>query len=51
MFSVNCRETGYFIELANTLEEAEKIIFNFEEEDKRDGDYEPDFYEIKKIEE
>lgn len=37
---------GNVIEWFNTIEEAKKAIHKYEEEDKRDGYFEPDFYEI-----
>lgn len=45
-FTIRDRETGTEIEDAATLEEAEKIIEKYETEDKNDGTYTPNFYEI-----
>lgn len=40
------REAGNKIEAFNTIEEALKAIAAYEAEDKRDGTYTPDFYDI-----
>lgn len=40
------REAGNKIEEFNTIEEAKKAIIAYEEEDKRDGTYTPDFYDV-----
>lgn len=40
------REAGNAIEEFYTREEAEQALKNYEAEDKREGIYEPDFYEI-----
>jgi hypothetical protein len=45
-FKIICRESGDSIEGASTIEEAEKIIEDYEKTDKNEGNYEPDFYEI-----
>lgn len=45
------REAGNFIDAFDSLEEAEKALSEYEEEDKKDGNYTPDFYEIEKGEE
>ena len=44
-FTAN-RETGTFIDEFDTYEEAKKAIEEYEEQDKTDGIYEADFYEI-----
>lgn len=44
-YAVRDREAGNIIEIVNSLEEAEKLIANFEESDKNEGIYEEDFYE------
>jgi hypothetical protein len=43
------RQTGELIESDLTLEQAKQIIEVFEETDKSEGIYEPDFYEIVEI--
>lgn len=40
------RETGTFIDEFDTYEEAKKAIEEYEAQDKTDGIYEADFYEI-----
>lgn len=40
------REAGNVIETVNTREEAESIIEQYEYEDREEGSYTPDFYEI-----
>lgn len=40
------REAGNKIEFFRTKEEAEAAIIAYEEEDRREGSYEPDFYEV-----
>lgn len=40
------KEAGNTIAEFATQEEAELALQEYEEEDKRDGTYEPDFYEI-----
>lgn len=40
------REAGNKIECFETLEEAQKALTAYEEEDKKDGTYEENFYEI-----
>lgn len=40
------RQSGNKIEFFNTIEEAAKAISKYEEEDKREGIYTPDFYDI-----
>lgn len=37
-------ETGDLIEEVNSVEEGNKLIAEYEEEDKKEGAYEPDFY-------
>lgn len=50
MFIVRDRETGNRIEVVETYEEALETIEEYEEEDRRDGRYTEDFYEIVKAE-
>lgn len=40
------REAGNRIEAFNTIEEATQAIVAYEKEDKRDGTFTPDFYEV-----
>ena len=40
------REAGNVIEHFNTVEEAKKTLERYEEQDKKDGVYVEDFYEI-----
>ena len=44
------RETGTKIERVKTFSDGAEIIKKFEEEDKLDGNYEPNFYSIMEIE-
>ena len=48
MWVVCDRECGNIIEYTETLEEAELVVRDYEEIDKAEGNYTPDFYEIKK---
>lgn len=40
------KEAGNKIEAFDTVEHARKAIAAYEEEDKRDGTYTPDFYDV-----
>lgn len=40
------KEAGNKIEAFDTIEEAKKAIIDYEEEDRNDGTYTPDFYDI-----
>lgn len=40
------KETGTFIEEVESIYEGEKLIDMYEEQDKIDGSYEDDFYDI-----
>ena len=40
------RETGDFIEEIASIEEGKQIIAQYEENDKKDDIYEPNFYDI-----
>lgn len=42
------REAGNRITWCDTLEEAEELVRVYEDEDREDGTYTPDFYEIVK---
>lgn len=50
-YIIRDREAGNIIESFKTLEEAEKKLKKFEEEDKKDGIYIDNFYEITQLEE
>lgn len=40
------RETGTVIELASTMQEAKNIVKSYEEEDRNNGEFIENFYEI-----
>ena len=48
-YNTQDREAGNSIDKFETLEEAEKAIAEYESEDKHDGTYTEDFYEIVKV--
>ena len=43
---VSNRETGTFIEEVATIEAGKNLIKEYEADDKKNGIYEPDFYDI-----
>lgn len=43
---VACRDTGEFIREVSSIEEAQKCIEEYEANDKRDGIYEPNYYDV-----
>ena len=45
-YIIRDRETGTFIDEFATYEEAQKELDRFEQIDKEEGNYTPDFYEI-----
>jgi hypothetical protein len=45
-YTIICRETGTVIEEESTYAAAEKTLKEYEETDKKEGTYTPDFYEI-----
>ena len=45
-YVIRGREAGNKMGLFDTLEEARKVLAEFEEEDRKDGVYVADFYEI-----
>lgn len=45
-YIIRDREAGNIIDEFQTMEEAERQLEAYEEEDKINGEYEPDFYEI-----
>lgn len=46
MYVVRDREAGNVITQFETMEEAQKELEKYEEQDKKDGTYTEDFYEI-----
>ena len=40
------KETGTLIERVETIDQGMELIREYEEEDKKDGTYTPDFYDI-----
>ena len=48
---VRCRETGTGIDIFDTLEEAERELKEYENDDVKEGVYTPDFYEIVEVKE
>jgi hypothetical protein len=46
-YRIQDREAGNVIETGLKLSEAEKILQEFEDNDKNEGNYTPNFYEIK----
>lgn len=50
MYIIRDREGGNPVERVNTLEEAQALLQKYEEEDKKDGTYTADFYEIYDVE-
>lgn len=47
-YVIRSRESGDTIEAVATLEEAKKIVDSYEADDRKDGHFTPDFYEIYK---
>lgn len=45
-FIIRDKETGTEIDIFNTIEEAKAELESYEQEDKKDGIYTEDFYEI-----
>lgn len=45
-YIIQDREAGNKIEEFDTLEQAEQELANYEKQDKKDGSYAPNFYEI-----
>lgn len=46
MYAIQDRETGTRIDIFDTLEEAERVLKEYESDDMKEGVYTPDFYEI-----
>ena len=51
MYAIQDRETGTRIDIFDTLEEAERALKEYENDDMKEGVYTPDFYEIAETEE
>lgn len=51
MYAIRDRETGTKIDIFDTLEEAERTLEEYENDDMNEGTYTPDFYEIVEVEE
>ena len=52
MYLIRARGTGHFVaKNVASIGEAEQLIAQYEEEDKKDGVYSPNFYEIAFMEE
>ena len=45
-YSVRCSQTGVIIDQFANFNQAKKAIIEFEIQDKKEGIFEPDFYEI-----
>ena len=50
-YIIQCRENGDLIEEVETLEKAKEILNKYEDDDKKDGIYEENFYEIEQYNE
>jgi DNA-directed RNA polymerase subunit RPC12/RpoP len=48
-YLIQDREAGNVIERNLTIHQAEKLLKPYEATDKKDGNYTPDFYEIKEV--
>ena len=51
MYARQDKETGTEIDIFSTLEEAEKALEQYEDDDIKEGVYTADFYEIVEVEE
>lgn len=49
-YSVECMETGCFIDEFPTKKEALQCVEEYENEDKENGVYSPDFYAVRDLE-
>lgn len=49
MLVVRDREAGNIMDEVESLEEGQKVIEQFEAEDRENGNYEPDFYEVAEV--
>lgn len=50
-YIIQDREAGNFIDEFATLEEAEETVMDYDRQDRYQGCYEPNFYEIVEVEE
>jgi hypothetical protein len=48
-YIIKCRETGTVIEEESTYAAAENTLYEYEETDKKEGNYTLDFYEIVEV--
>jgi hypothetical protein len=48
-FAIQTKETGGILRYFDTLADAQLTLAQFEEEDKKDNTYSPDFYEIAEL--
>lgn len=51
MYAIQDKETGTRIDIFDTLEEAERALKEYENDDVKEGVYTPDFYEIAEVKE
>ena len=51
MYVIQDKETGTGIDIFDTLEEAERALKEYENDDVKEGVYTPDFYEIAEVKE
>lgn len=49
MIVIRDRESGNISDVFNTFEEAEKVLASYEKQDKAEGTYTEDFYEVAEI--
>lgn len=45
-YQVRISETGCVMETFDTFSEAKKVLLDYEGEDKKNGEYEKDYYEV-----
>ena len=48
-FAIQIKKTGGILRYFDTISEAQLTLTQFEEEDKKDNAYSPDFYEIAEL--
>ena len=49
MYIIQDKETGTGIDIFDTLEEAERVLKEYENDDMKEGVYTPNFYEIVEV--
>lgn len=49
-YLIECRTTGIIIDEFPTKEEALQCVEEYEKEDKENGNYSPDFYDVRDLE-